>query len=645
MRNVVPRAARSNMARMMPAAPDTGTVADMRRVLVVVVLLLLAPAAHAAPGDLTQLPDPFGCNTFGGGFGCSDTTALDQPDDIAVSADGASVYAAVNLSESVVHWQRDPVTGGLTQPNDPTGCWSETGAGPCGDGKGLYFASGVAVSPDGRNVYVSAQNTVAVLDRDAATGLLTQRTNGTQGCYSQDGSAFGDGETAEPGVCATVPSLQYGEDIVVSPDNTAVFIAGEDSINAFTRDPATGDLTFVGCHNVGGTDGCATGRHVAGTEGISISPDGKTVYVTSVDEGTLDVFDRNTDTNTLTQKAGGAGCFTYDTDLADCAIARGMDTSFASAVSPDGEQLYLATRGLSIVVFDRAADGTLTQKAGTDGCLSSSPTTQTDETCAAGHDMTYFTGIVVSPDGADVYASAQEQGGLTLFSRDTASGVLSQAPRPGGCIASLAFYITNNYCQAAKAMGAAWGVAITPGGSNVYVVAHDDAVGAFARAGGADPTPTPSPSPSPVPPGQTATPATPTPSPSPGPTRQPKTYPPPRIRTVHVNVRNGSVTIDGEAPGPGTVTANADGSTTVRLRSATIAKKKKRKKKLRIASAKRIVTAAGPVKLVLKPKGKAKKLLRRRGKLKATVTLSFMPSDGAAKPAATKKKVTFKRKK
>ena len=96
--------------------------------------------------------------------------------------------------------------------------------------------------------------------------------------------------------------------LAVSPDGEAVYVAGHDAINAFTRSPTNGDLTFVGCHNTGGTLGCATGRHI-GTAGLTISPDGESVYVTSVDDDSLGVFERNADTNTLAQKPGAAGCF------------------------------------------------------------------------------------------------------------------------------------------------------------------------------------------------------------------------------------------------------------------------------------------------------------------------------------------------
>ena len=39
---------------------------------------------------------------------------------------------------------------------------------------------------------------------------------------------------------------------------------------------------------------------------------------------------------------------------------------------------------------------------------------------------------------------------------------------------------------------------------------------------------------------------------------------------------------------------------------------------------------AGPVKLVLKPKGRAKKILRQRGKLKATLRMTFKAPERAA---------------
>ena len=48
------------------------------------------------------------------------------------------------------------VTGDLTQPAGTAGCISETGAGPCADGHGLDGPFGVAVSPDGKSVYVAS---------------------------------------------------------------------------------------------------------------------------------------------------------------------------------------------------------------------------------------------------------------------------------------------------------------------------------------------------------------------------------------------------------------------------------------------------------------------------------------------------------
>jgi DNA-binding beta-propeller fold protein YncE len=60
------------------------------------------------------------------------------------------------------------VTGGLTQPTGIAGCVSETGAGTCADGHALDGARSVAVSPDGKSIYVASSypsNAVARFNR------------------------------------------------------------------------------------------------------------------------------------------------------------------------------------------------------------------------------------------------------------------------------------------------------------------------------------------------------------------------------------------------------------------------------------------------------------------------------------------------
>jgi DNA-binding beta-propeller fold protein YncE len=68
----------------------------------------------------------------------------------------------------VAAFARDRRTGALTQLPGTDACVSEDGAGgACADGVGLIVADSVAVSRDGRNVYVASEgNAVAVFARD-----------------------------------------------------------------------------------------------------------------------------------------------------------------------------------------------------------------------------------------------------------------------------------------------------------------------------------------------------------------------------------------------------------------------------------------------------------------------------------------------
>jgi DNA-binding beta-propeller fold protein YncE len=110
---------------------------------------------------------------------------------VAVSRDGKSVYviAGVGGEGAIARLNRNTTTGALTQPAGTAGCISETGAGPCANGRGLDGAQSVAVSADRKSVYVASSfsNAVARLNRNTTTGAITQPA-GTAGCISETGA-------------------------------------------------------------------------------------------------------------------------------------------------------------------------------------------------------------------------------------------------------------------------------------------------------------------------------------------------------------------------------------------------------------------------------------------------------------------------
>jgi hypothetical protein len=91
---------------------------------------------------------------------------------------------------------------------------------------------------------------------------------------------------------------------------------------------------------------------------------------------------------------------------------------------------------------------------------------------------------------------------------------------------------------------------------------------------------------------------------------------------------DGSVTVTFSAPGAGSLSGT---ETAVVPVSA-----KKKTKKLTVASARRKVTRAGAVKLVLKLNRKGRKIFRAKHRLPVTLTLAFKPSVGTATKLAPK---------
>ena len=120
----------------------------------------------------------------------------------------------------------------------------------------------------------------------------------------------------------------------------AVSFAGDNSIVRFDVNPTTGVLTPQGCFqdNDNGGDSCTAIDGLSGSHGVAVSPDGKSVYVSALDDHAITRFDRNTSTGALTP----AGCVD-DNDSGPDACTQSMDglgTVAHVAVSPDGRTVY-----------------------------------------------------------------------------------------------------------------------------------------------------------------------------------------------------------------------------------------------------------------------------------------------------------------
>jgi DNA-binding beta-propeller fold protein YncE len=179
-----------------------------------------ATGALSGQGCISDVGDPAGCGTTQQG--------LDRVEEVAVSPEGASVYAAATFDDAIVRFDRNPATGALT----PRGCISDVGdAAGCGTTQqGLDFATDVVVSPDGASVYSHSFGDDAIVrfDRNPATGAL-----GGQGCISDVGDLAGCGTTQQ--------GLDAGTGVAVSPDGASIYAAsaGDSAIARFDREPDT----------------------------------------------------------------------------------------------------------------------------------------------------------------------------------------------------------------------------------------------------------------------------------------------------------------------------------------------------------------------------------------------------------------------
>jgi DNA-binding beta-propeller fold protein YncE len=234
--------------------------------------------------------------------------------DLLMSPNGAHLYVSSGgLEDTVATYSRDGGTGVLSFENEvAVDVFTNTTVS--------------AVSPDGAHVYIHIEkfgdDELQVFARDDLSGALTP----VQTITAVDGAG------------------ELSEAVVVSPDGGHVYETGQhDTIIAFARAPGTGELTKIQTlvDGVGGVDGIADSR------GAAVSPDGEHLYVTGPIDDAVGVFDRDAGTGTLsfveTQVDGTGG-------------VDGLDAAWAVSVSPDGKHVYVTSVGDdALAVFSRDA--------------------------------------------------------------------------------------------------------------------------------------------------------------------------------------------------------------------------------------------------------------------------------------------------
>lgn len=253
--------------------------------------------ARARTGKLTVL----GC-IGRADYGCAASLAIRGPAGVAVSPDGAYVFAADWAESAVSALTRNPRTGVLADSSCVAGRDGASGVTGCSPGLGISAPEWVTAGPRG-TVWVgsSSASSVIRLQVDAGGNLAMAPVSGA--CTTDLVVAFGSAS-----LCAGQPGLGGAYGIAVSPNGLNAYVGSYSpgSVDAFQVDPASGALIGVGpCFGV--TDsGCpkATGLSRAGH--IVLSPDGRSVMVLAPDSSSLTVYARRlvpTATTVATAKA------------------------------------------------------------------------------------------------------------------------------------------------------------------------------------------------------------------------------------------------------------------------------------------------------------------------------------------------------
>jgi 6-phosphogluconolactonase (cycloisomerase 2 family) len=355
-----------------------------------------------------------GDGRLGSDGACSDVDGISSPAALAVTTDGRWLYATSRTSSSLTWFERSPTSGALTQ----RGCLKDF-AWPgeqCTTAPLLRGADGVAISPDGRWVFVAAatSGSVTAYQRDPATGEVTRVS-----CVSDTGS---------DGLCDNGVGLRGVAGLTITPDGEKP-IAVAPKVGAVDEFDIgdTGTLSEHTCFGDPVAEGgqCTEVSSLGGAASAALSTDGRDLYVGAMEDEALTSFRRRADGSFAV-----TGCWVFQSpqpgDTTDQSDYYDYDESNPQA---NGTASCTPVRALDPAHLALAADGRALFAAGDDylDAFRRDETTgqlqwvacaeqeQTYRSCVGARGLPGASAIATSGDGGNLYVASNESHSVAVF--------------------------------------------------------------------------------------------------------------------------------------------------------------------------------------------------------------------------------------
>ncbi|HET9049418.1 MAG TPA: beta-propeller fold lactonase family protein [Chiayiivirga sp.] len=307
-----------------------------------------------------------------GGGNSAPVSGIEGAVDLALSVDGRNVYVAGQTADAISIFARDPLTGTLSWKGKVVN--GELGV------QGIGGISSLAVSPDGQHLYAGAASgdSVAVFNIDAGTGML-----GWSSVIRQSD--------------AGVNGLNEVTDLAFNDDGSVLFVTARAnrSVTALRRNDTSGALTYITSIEDG----------QVGVTASLLSPSTLTVSGDRVV-----VADEQGDAvNLLRFVDGDTPAFELDEVLALDADGTDFTQSPRSLVFvPDQARLYIGSATSNqLRLYSLLAGTAQLLETYDDGSLSTALTTNSS--------------LALSPDARQLYATSLADGQIATLARERGS--------------------------------------------------------------------------------------------------------------------------------------------------------------------------------------------------------------------------------